>query len=238
MQLAKQPCLVLIWKGNKMKLYGIVGAGGFGREVMPLAKAMLNNFSESEKFELVFVDEKKDALCINQHKVMTIEEFFLHPAPQKFFNVTIANYVYRRKMVEIMLMRGALPFRINALNSVELDGNQIAEGAIFCGFTTVTSNTSIGKYFHANIYSYIAHDCVIGDFVTFAPNVQCNGGVIIEDDVYIGTGVIIRQGTLDKPIVIGKGAVLGMGAVVTKSVPAFETVIGNPAKPLKQLSKQ
>ena len=82
-----------------------------------------------------------------------------------------------------------------------------------------------------NIYAYIAHDCVIGDYVTFAPNVHCNGNVHVHDHAYIGTGAIIKQGTTSKPLVIGEGAVVGMGAVVTKDVPPFTTVIGNPAKP-------
>jgi acyl-[acyl carrier protein]--UDP-N-acetylglucosamine O-acyltransferase len=97
----------------------------------------------------------------------------------------------------------------------------------------VTSNAKIGRFFHCNIYSYIAHDCEIGDFVTFAPRVNCNGAVIVEDYAYIGTGAIIRQGTSSRPIVIGKGAVVGMGAVVNKSVPPYTTVIGNPAVELK-----
>ena len=93
----------------------------------------------------------------------------------------------------------------------------------------VTSNARIGRFFHANLYAYVAHDCVVGDFVTFAPGVMCNGRVRIEDNAYIGTGVVIREGAHGKPIVIGEGAVVGMGAVVTKSVPPFSTVIGNPA---------
>ena len=88
----------------------------------------------------------------------------------------------------------------------------------------------IGTHFHANIYSYVAHDCVIGDYVTFAPRVSCNGNVHIEDDVYIGTGAVIEQGTPDKPLVIGKGATIGMGAVVTKDVPPGAVVVGNPAR--------
>ena len=97
---------------------------------------------------------------------------------------------------------------------------------ILCPFTTITSNTKIGKGFHANIYSYVAHDCIIGDYVTFAPSVKCNGNVHIEEHAYIGTGAIIKQGTPEKPIVIGKGAVVGMGAVVTKSVKPGDVVFG------------
>ena len=76
----------------------------------------------------------------------------------------------------------------------------------------------------------MAHDCLIGDFVTLAPGVHCNGNVVIEDHAYIGTGAVIKQGQPGQPLVIGRGAVVGMGAVVTRDVPACTTVVGNPAK--------
>ena len=106
---------------------------------------------------------------------------------------------------------------------------EIDEGVILSPFVTLTSNITIGKSFHANIYSYVAHDCVIGDYVTFAPAVKCNGNIVVEDHVYIGTGAIIKQGKPTKPLIIGEGATIAAGAVVTKSVPAGMTVFGNPA---------
>lgn len=53
-------------------------------------------------------------------------------------------------------------------------------------------------------------------------------GVIIEDDVWIGTRVIILPGCH-----IGKGAIIGAGAVVTKNVPCYTIVGGNPARVIK-----
>jgi len=106
---------------------------------------------------------------------------------------------------------------------------KIGESSILCPFVVITSNAIIGSNFQANIYSYIAHDCIIGDNVTFAPSVKCNGNVIIENDVYIGTGVIIHQGKPNKPLKIGKGAIVAAGSIVTKSVPEGVTVFGNPA---------
>ena len=40
---------------------------------------------------------------------------------------------------------------------------------------------------------------MIGDFVTFAPGVKCNGNIHIEDHVYIGAGAVIKQGTPAQP---------------------------------------
>lgn len=215
-----------------MILYGIVGAGGFGREVMPVAQSMLD-LSPQDGAELVFVVEQGPTGEVNGRKIISAETFLSDPR-EKRFNIAIGDDSARARIAESFKSRGAVPFSIRATNAVVFDNNEIGEGAVLCPFTTVTSNARIGRFFHANLYSYVAHDCIIGDFVTFAPGVKCNGGVIVEDHAYIGTGAIIKQGSKDKPIVIGRGAVVGMGAVVTKSVPAGATVIGNPAAPLRR----
>lgn len=217
-----------------MNIYAIVGAGGFGREVLPLAREQIGRLNEGE-FTIVFVDDGAQDKTVNGATVMTSAEFKAIPSDNKFFNIAIGNSKIRERIAADMTLSGVKPFTIaSASNSVVLDANAIGEGAILCPFTTITSNVTIGKYFHANIYSYVAHDCVIGDYVTFAPGVKCNGSVKIEAHAYIGTGAIIKQGTPGRPIVIGEGAVVGMGAVVTKSVPAGAVMVGNPAKPLRK----
>ncbi|MEE1867146.1 acetyltransferase [Pseudomonas auratipiscis] len=214
-----------------MLLYGIVGAGGFGREVMPVAKEYIGMVCQ-DAFRLVFIDDGVTEKLVNGYEVLSTEEFFSTPADEYLFNIAIGSGRTRERVAEAMLGRGARPFNIYAVSGVRLDGNSFGEGAVLCPLTIITSNAKIGKFFQANIYSYVAHDCVIGDFVTFAPGVKCNGNVIVENHAYIGTGAIIKQGTPERPIIIGEGAIVGMGAVVTKSVSAGDTVVGNPAKPL------
>ena len=94
---------------------------------------------------------------------------------------------------------------------------------------------------------------IIGNKVMFGPNVTIMGGdhniskigkymfdvkeklpendapVIIEDDVWIGTGVIILKG-----VKIATGSVVAAGALVINDVPAYSIVAGVPAKVLKQ----
>lgn len=57
---------------------------------------------------------------------------------------------------------------------------------------------------------------------------QTKGEIIVEDDVWVGRGTLILSG-----VRIGKGAIVAAGAVVTKDVPAFAIVGGNPARFIK-----
>ena len=81
----------------------------------------------------------------------------------------------------------------------------IGEGSIICARFTATCDIEIGHSFHGNIGGLIEHDCRVGDFVTFSPGAICNGNVIIENNVFIGSGAIIRNGDLERPLVIGGG---------------------------------
>lgn len=208
---------------------GVYGASGFGREVMPLVRHQYEKF---KKEQFVFIDDNQAGEILSGYRILSYTDFLAHSGVSKGVVIAIANSQVREKLTSKLASDHVKQLNIQAQNVAIAEEAEIAEGSLFCSFTCVTSNAKIGKGFHANIYSYIAHDCVIGDFVTFAPGAKCNGNVHIEDHAYIGTGAVIKQGKSDRPLVIGKGAVVGMGAVVTKNVPAGVTVIGNPAKPL------
>ena len=211
-----------------MHLFAVFGVGGFGREVMPAAQHSVAQRVDSAHCETVFVVDTPSETQVNGHRVISTERFLADPR-SRHFNVAVADSAQRQRIAEQLMAGGARPFEVRASQHVALDCNEVGEGAILCPFTTITSNARIGRFFHLNIYGYVAHDCVIGDFVTFAPAVRCNGRVVIEDHAYIGTGAVIREGADERPVVIGRGAVVGMGAVVTRSVAAGQTVVGNPA---------
>lgn len=213
-------------------LFAVYGASGCGRGVMPLARQQLAQVGITPE-RLVFVDDAPGLpAMLNGQRVLGYAQFLAEPASTRHAVLAIANSQIRAKLAERLATDGVQPWTVQAANVVCMDAVELGVGAILSPFVTLTSNIRIGLHFHANLYSYVEHDCVIGDFVTFAPGVKCNGNIIVEDHAYIGSGAVIKQGLPGQPLVIGRGAVVGMGAVVTKSVPAGATVVGNPARVL------
>lgn len=209
------------------KIFGLFGSSGCARGIMPFAKDILD-----DTHNLFFVEKNVTEKNINGYAVISEDAFFAMDG-EKFFNVGIADSKIREAIANICGAKNIAPISLHAPNVITMDNVILGGGIILCPHTTITSNVTIGKCFHGNIYSYVEHDCVIGDYVTFAPRVSCNGNIHIHDHVYVGAGAVIKQGANDKPLTIGKGAVIGMGAVVTKDVPAGAVVVGNPARPLE-----
>ncbi len=216
---------------QQQDLYAVYGASGYGREVMPLARQQLV-LGGVPASRLVFVDDAPGPALVNGQRLMTYAQFLSEPAAARHAVLAIASSTVREALAERCAADGVQPWAVTAANVVQMDDVELGVGAVLSPFVTITSNVRIGRHFHANLYSYVEHDCVVGDFVTFAPGVHCNGNVVIEDHAYIGTGAILKQGQPGKPLVIGRGAVVGMGAVVTKSVAPGATVVGNPARPM------
>jgi len=214
-------------------LFGLVGAGGFGRTVMPSVVAQLYNEFQTHDLTIVFVESSPQTSSVNGFRCLSIEDYFKSDHETRLFNVAIADSKLRGSIATHFISEGAEPISIKDSTANVGDTNSIGVGSILCRLSTVTANVRVGDFFHGHMYSYVEHDCVIGDFVTFAPRVSCNGNVHIGNHAYIGTGAVIRQGNPEKPLVIGEGAIVGMGAVVTKDVEPFTTVVGNPAKVLE-----
>lgn len=204
-----------------MKVYGIIGASGFGSEVMPLLEKNIS----SKEADFFYIDSDPSKKKLNNKEVLSEESFLKLNYTKKFYNIAISDPQIRHevhiKMVEEMLS----PISIFSDDLDLVDNVKFGEGAIILPHSLFTSNVSIGNFFHCNPKCSIAHDTVIGNFVTLAPGVLVNGNVFIDDLAYIGAGAIIKQG-----ISIGKGAIVGMGAVVIRDVRPHTTVVGNPAR--------
>lgn len=106
----------------------------------------------------------------------------------------------------------------------------IGGGCLLAPSTVITTRVTIGRHCILNLRSSVSHDCAIGDFVNINPAAILCGNVVVGDGAYIGAGAVIKE-----RIRIGRGAVIGAGAAVVRDVPDGATVVGVPARVLKQL---
>ncbi len=217
---------------------GLFGSGGYGSEVFSMIKAGQSespeiNISSLLPSQVLLISEHTDG--VNRRSHLSEEDFYRNPS-DKFFGATVSDYEIRRRIVSKAIQNGCSPVSIRDVTSRVDQDSRIGVGHILSAFSLISPNVEIGDFFQLNIYAYVAHNVKIGNYVTLGPRSSCNGNVMIEDDVYVGSGALIINGNQKKPIVLGKGSVVGMGAVVTKDVEPFTTVVGNPAKPINRKS--
>lgn len=209
-----------------MKNIVIVGAGGFGREVVWLVEDI--NKKNNEWNIVGFVDDNEDlqGIEINGYNVVGNVEWLKNQ--ELYAIIAIGDPVIKKKVIDrIKDSKNKYPVLIHP-NVICSDKVSIGEGTIICASNIITVNIEIGKHVIINLDCTIGHDAVIGDYTTILPSVNVSGFVKTEECVSVGTGSAIIQG-----VSIGKNTVVGAGAVVVRDLPANCTAVGAPAKPIK-----
>jgi UDP-2-acetamido-3-amino-2,3-dideoxy-glucuronate N-acetyltransferase len=145
------------------------------------------------------------------------------------------------------------------------EGCDIGEGTKIWHFSHIMSNCIIGENCNIGQNVVVSPEVVLGKNVKIQNNVSIYSGVICEDDVFLGPSMVFtnvtnprsavnRRGEYSKTVVkkgasiganativcghdIGSFAFIGAGAVVTKTVPAYALVVGNPAKQIGWMSE-
>jgi sugar O-acyltransferase (sialic acid O-acetyltransferase NeuD family) len=213
--------------GEKIIIYG---ASGFGREV-----AWLVQVCEDDKYVACFIDDdvKKHGTLLNEVPILSLEQALRQHPDGK-----IVGGVGGPRLRQTLMMRAASHgFNFGTMIHPKVEMSrwvEIGVGSVICVGSILTTNIVLGEHVQINLGCTIGHDVVMGDYATLAPGVHISGCVHIGQRAYIGTGAVVINGTKDHPIVIGDDAVVGAGACVVDSVMPGATVVGVPARALKE----
>lgn len=137
------------------------------------------------------------------------------------------------------------------------ESSNVGKDTRIWAFAHILSGARIGENCNICDGVFIENEVVIGNNVTIKCGVQVWDGITVEDNVFIGPNAtltndmypksrnsdwkllrtVLRKGcsiganaTILPGIEIGEGAMIGAGAVVTRSVPPFAVVVGNPGR--------
>jgi sugar O-acyltransferase (sialic acid O-acetyltransferase NeuD family) len=196
---------------------GIIGAGGFGREVywsLDFIERIGTVFFVDDKYW----DGKNDL-------ILPLSNF----NPNEY-EVVIAVGDPRDRFDMVQRLPKETKYFTHIHKSVQILGDdiEIGEGSIICAGTIITTNVKLGKHTHLNLQTTIGHDCEIGNYFTTAPGAKISGNCKIYSCVYVGTNASIKE-----KLSIHSFTTIGSNAAVVKNIEESGTYVGVPSKKIK-----
>jgi sugar O-acyltransferase (sialic acid O-acetyltransferase NeuD family) len=210
----------------------ILGAGGFGREVLDVLIAQNRILKKWEV--LGFIDENpaKWGQVLNGYPVLGSFDWFSTVDSNKIKVIcAVGDNRTRAKMVEKAKEMNLKFANVIHPTVVSTDFVKLGEGVIICAGCILTNQITIGNHVIINLDVTIGHDTVIEDYCNLNPGVHVNGGNKVCTGAYVGTGAVTIQ-----DVTIGRWSVIGAGAVVIENIPDEVVAVGVPAKPVKKLT--
>jgi sugar O-acyltransferase (sialic acid O-acetyltransferase NeuD family) len=207
----------------KQKLV-IIGAGGFGREV--LAWARQSTSYERDWTIKGFIDDCPTVLEGRNPPAPLLSSIADYvPAGEDVFICAMGVPDVKRRASELLLSRGARFTRVIHRTAIIGDNVQMSEGVIMCPYSVASANNWLGFGVALNLHATVDHDASVGDWSQVNCHCDLTADVKIGREVFLGSRVSVIPG-----VEIGDRAYLGAGSVVTRNIPAGARAYGVPAR--------
>jgi sugar O-acyltransferase (sialic acid O-acetyltransferase NeuD family) len=204
------------------KKLAIIGASGHGKVIAELAEIL--------GFQMTFFDDAYPKATQVEHWSVVGDFNELLSQKSEFCGAVVAiGNAQIRQAITAKLHQADIvtPILIHPTASVSKYA-QIKHGSIVMAGAVINAFSSIGQGCIVNSNAVVEHDCQLADFVHICPNSALAGGVIVGERTWVGIGSSIRQLTN-----VGADVLIGAGSVVVNDISAGVTVVGVPAKVIK-----
>ena len=207
-----------------MKRLLIVGAGGFGREVLCWARDV--ETTQSEWRIGGFLDANLAALDgFGVPLEILGDPAKFAPDEMDLCICAIGDPTTKQRVTADLAARGAR-FATLIHPSVIMGADcRLGTGCIVCPRVVLTTNVTLGKFVVLNFSATVGHDARIGDWCTISCHSDITGKTRLGEAVFAGSHACVLPG-----LTVGDRAVVGAGTVVTQNVPTGSTMFGVPAK--------
>ena len=192
---------------------GIIGAGGFGREVY-WSLGMTERVNTVFFVDDIYWDD-------SDKKILPLSLF---DSNKYEVVVAIGDPNHRKQIIDNLPKSTKFFTHIHPTVQILGDDVEIGEGSIICAGSILTTNIKIGTHSHLNLQTTVGHDCIIGDYFTTAPGVKISGNCNIGDRVYFGTNSCIKQ-----KLNVCSDVTVGLNSGVVKNIVNSGVYIGTPA---------
>ncbi len=207
-----------------MKDLILIGAGGFGREVLAWAR---QTAAHGRAWRVKgFLDDNPEALAAKRVSVPWLGRVEDHaPAEREVFLCPMGTPALRRRCSEIIQDRGGQFTTLIHPTAVLGDEVELGDGVILCPYSVVSGHNRLGRGVVVNLHSTVDHDATVGDWTQINCHCDLTGGVTVGSEVWFGSRVSIAPG-----LRVGDKAYLGIGSVILRDVEPGAKVFGVPAK--------
>ena len=206
-----------------MKKIIIIGAGGYGRELLQWIKD-INEASHA--WEIAgFIDDNLQALDGLECDYPVIGKIAdWQPQEDEQFALAIGAPKTKEKIVTMMKAKGAVFTDVIHPTAVLTQFSKHGEGLIMFPDAKLSVNSRVGD-FVTILSSGIGHDVEVGDFSTISGMCSILPNVIIGKRVFLAANVAITYG-----VKIGDDAYLGLGSIVVNDIAEGQKTFCNPAR--------